>query len=146
MSTMRNIGETLSLGPELFAGHRVTNKAQNLEQDELKLHRTVSREGLAIFKDKKFLLWRELGKLTGYVDESIFNEMIVGFDIELLLWRELCKPTGYGDESIFDEMFAGFDIVGTGPTLPAVPSQLVPATLAVQDLERHIHWLRLRCG
>ncbi len=143
---MRNIGETLSSGTELFAGHRVMNRAQNLQQDEFNLHRTVSREGLAIFKDKKFLLWRELGKRTGYVDESIFDEMIVGFDIELLLWRELCKSTGYEDESIIAEMFAGFDIVGTGPILPAVPSQLVPATLAVQDPERQLHWLRLRCG
>jgi hypothetical protein len=67
LSAMRNIFETFSLGPEFFAGHRFMDKAQNLEQDELKLHRTFSREVEAIFKDKKVLPWRELRKLTGYV-------------------------------------------------------------------------------
>jgi hypothetical protein len=52
------------------------------------------------------------------------------------MWRELCKMTGCVDESIVDEMIAGFDIVVTDPTLPAFPSQLVPATFTVQDLER----------
>jgi hypothetical protein len=63
--------------------------------------------------------------------------MIAGCDIDSLLWRELCKLAGYVGESIIDEVSAGFDIVGTGPTLPAFPSQLVPATSSVQDLERH---------
>ena len=37
--------------------------------------------------------------------------MIAGFDIGPLLWRELCKLKGYVDESIIDEMIAGFDLV-----------------------------------
>jgi hypothetical protein len=99
--------------------------------------RTFSREVEAIFKDKKFLLWRELYRLTGYVDESIFNGTVAGFDIVFPLWRELRKPTSHVDEPIFDEMFTGFDIAGAGPNGPTFPSQLVPATPTVQDLERH---------
>jgi hypothetical protein len=43
---MRNIFETLSIGPEFLASHRFT---QDLKQDEPKLHRTFSRGGEAIF-------------------------------------------------------------------------------------------------
>ncbi len=73
----------------------------------------------------------------GLRGQSIIEEMIAGFDIVFLLWRELCKLAGYVDESIIDEMITGFDIVGTDPTSPAFHSQLVPATFTVQDLERH---------
>jgi hypothetical protein len=37
------------------------------------------------------MLWRELCKLTGYVDETIIDEMVAGFDIVFLLGRELDK-------------------------------------------------------
>jgi hypothetical protein len=96
------------------------------------------------------------------VDESIIDERGAGFDIVFLPWRELGELVGYVYESIVDETIAGFDFVVTGPTLPAFPSQLVPATFTVQDLERHaplaqaslmstmrnidatLHWLRHR--
>ena len=87
-SAMGNISETLSLGPEAFTGHRFM---QDLKQDELKLHRTFSREVEAICQGKRFMLWRELCKLTGYVDETIIDEMVAGFDIVFLLGRELDK-------------------------------------------------------
>jgi outer membrane receptor for Fe3+-dicitrate len=62
--------------------------------------------------------------------------MIAGFDIVFLRWRELGKLTGHVDESIVNETIAGCDIVVTGPTLPVFPSQRVTATFTVQDLER----------
>jgi hypothetical protein len=49
-SAMGNISETLSLGPEAFTGHRFM---QDLKQDELKLHRTFSREVEAICQGKR---------------------------------------------------------------------------------------------
>jgi hypothetical protein len=89
---------------------KLMSKAQNPKQDELKLHRTFSREVETIFKDKKFLLWCELCKLAGYVDESIIDEMI-----------------------------AGFDVVRTGPTSPAFPSQLSTSSGQVLLRQRSLH-------
>jgi hypothetical protein len=69
------------------------------------------------------------------VDESTADERGAGFDIVFLPWRELGKLVGYVYESIIDEMIAGFDFVGTGSTLPAFRARLVPATFTVQGRE-----------
>jgi hypothetical protein len=113
-SIREDILEALSLGPEFVTGPRrkmlrsFMDKAQNLKPDELKMHRTLNSGVETIFEDKNFLPRRELDKIASYRDESIMDEVI-----------------------------AGFDVVGTSPTSPACPSQLVQAKFTAQDPECH---------
>ena len=55
----------------------------------------------------------------------------------IALMRYLIKQEGYDDQTLADDIELGFDLVGDSPASSVLPSKLVPATISKEDLLRH---------
>ncbi len=116
---IRAVARVLEEGPALTNARRklslkkVQRLAASLKKDELELHSRLS-PGLAKVLEGK----------------------------NLLVWKHLMEQTGFNDDSLFQEMIDGFDLVGQASTSGEFPYLHKPALQSVRELRKKSQWLR----
>ncbi len=60
----------------------------------------------------------------------------------LLAWKQLMEQTGFNDDSLFQEMIDGFDLVGQASVSGEFPYLHKPALQSVRELRKKSVWLR----
>jgi hypothetical protein len=116
-SNMESIAFILERGPAGVAKHRADmlqhyiGRAKALQQDELKLHKTL--------------------------DESIQPVMATK---RLLLFKEMMADAGVVDPLLFEELCNGFRLVGDLSPSGQFPPQWKPAVLGIEQLRQTAVW------
>eukprot|EP00435_Cladocopium_sp_Y103_P046528 s3318_g13.t1 len=84
---IRNIAAVLSDGPKLVIARRklavlkVKKLCIQLQEDEKKLHMSLDPEMARLLEGKNLLAWKELMRLTGFEDPTLFDEVTKGFKL-----------------------------------------------------------------
>ena len=116
---IRAVARVLEEGPALTNARRKLNlkKAQrlvsSLKKDELELHNSLSPGLARVLEGKNFLVW-----------------------------KHLMGQTRFNDDSLFQEMIDGFDLVGQASTSGEFPYLHKPALQSVRELWKKSKWLR----